>query len=302
MTTVHVVSGLPASGKSTLARSLYPALRFNMDDMRAQLGMTHERWNKDTERIVFSSMLAAAKAAVAAGSDIVFDNTHLTPSWPRSYRKAFEPYDVTFVVHDLTDVSLDECILRDSLRGDASVGEDVILRLADNFQKARKNGWRLTDEWMNGETYTKPEPYVQDHTLPTVILCDIDGTIALHEGNRSPYDYSKVSGDAVNENVAWLVEILGAEHDIVFLSGRDASCHADTIHWLIDVMGYAFPPELYMRADDDKRPDNVVKAELFDRYIRGRYNVRFVLDDRDRVVKMWRELGLTCLQVAPGDF
>ena len=27
-----------------------------------------------------------------------------------------------------------------------------------------------------------------------------------------------------------------------------------------------------------------------------------VLDDRNQVVKMWRENGLTCLQVAEGDF
>lgn len=27
-----------------------------------------------------------------------------------------------------------------------------------------------------------------------------------------------------------------------------------------------------------------------------------VLDDRNKVVKMWRELGLTCLQMAEGDF
>ena len=34
----------------------------------------------------------------------------------------------------------------------------------------------------------------------------------------------------------------------------------------------------------------------------GNYNVKFVLDDRNRVVEMWRSLGLTCLQVADGDF
>lgn len=46
-----------------------------------------------------------------------------------------------------------------------------------------------------------------------------------------------------------------------------------------------------------------VKKELFDRYVRDKYNIRFVLDDRDRVVKMWRnEIGLKVLQVAEGAF
>jgi hypothetical protein len=46
----------------------------------------------------------------------------------------------------------------------------------------------------------------------------------------------------------------------------------------------------------------VVKREIFDRSIRHVWQVRGVLDDRDQVVRMWRDLGLTCAQVAPGDF
>jgi hypothetical protein len=30
--------------------------------------------------------------------------------------------------------------------------------------------------------------------------------------------------------------------------------------------------------------------------------VFLVVDDRDKVVKMWRDLGLNTFQVAPGDF
>ncbi len=60
---------------------------------------------------------------------------------------------------------------------------------------------------------------------------------------------------------------------------------------------------LNMREAGDMRKDSIVKKELFDQHIRGKYNVRMVIDDRDQVVDMWRnELGLTCLQVAEGDF
>jgi hypothetical protein len=36
--------------------------------------------------------------------------------------------------------------------------------------------------------------------------------------------------------------------------------------------------------------------------VRDNFDVQFVLDDRDQVVEMWRAMGLTCLQVAPGNF
>ena len=38
------------------------------------------------------------------------------------------------------------------------------------------------------------------------------------------------------------------------------------------------------------------------RFDSSQYDVEFVLDDRDRVVKMWRDRGLKVLQVAEGDF
>lgn len=60
--------------------------------------------------------------------------------------------------------------------------------------------------------------------------------------------------------------------------------------------------ELLMRNKDDNRKDSIIKKELFDKHIRGRYDVMFVLDDRNQVVEMWRSLGLKCLQVENGDF
>lgn len=305
MTTVYLLQGLPASGKTTLARSLYPALRFNMDDMRAQLGLTHEQWNKETESVVFGAMLGAAKAAVVAGRDIVLDNTHCTPSWPRSYRKAFEPYDVTFKVHDLTDVSVDECIARDALRGDASVGEDVIRKLAGNLEKSRKNGWRLTDAWMNGAP-KMPEvvPYAMVGNRPLAYICDIDGTVAINDGHRGHYEYEKVGEDAPSWSVVTTVQWLSEEYEIIFVSGRDDGCWGDTVEWLHDVAGFdlATAQRLFMRKTGDQRPDNIVKYELFNEHIRDNYDVMGVFDDRDRVVAMWRSLGLQTYQVAPGDF
>ena len=57
-----------------------------------------------------------------------------------------------------------------------------------------------------------------------------------------------------------------------------------------------------MRATGDFRPDSVVKEEIYNNHIKDNYYVAGVFDDRDSVVKLWRDLGLTCFQVYYGDF
>jgi hypothetical protein len=57
-----------------------------------------------------------------------------------------------------------------------------------------------------------------------------------------------------------------------------------------------------MRKYGDFRQDSIVKQEIYEQLIAPDYDILCVLDDRQQVVDMWREIGLTCLQVAPGDF
>jgi predicted kinase len=302
MSIVHLTTGLPASGKSTFAKAL-GILRFNLDDLRAMAGIAPDTWDNDKEAVVVESMVASVKAAIIAGYDVVIDNTHLVPRLPKLYRKEFANLGVTFKIHDFTDVSVDECIRRDAERK-PSVGEAVIRAMATRHAGARKNGWRLTDEWMNEGMGTKPEPYVPDPNLPQAILVDLDGTVALKSDERGYYDYSKVLLDAPNVNVVDTVLRLTQYHPAgdtpIFVSGRDDSCYEDSIRWL--KMQKFSDPILFMRATGDKRPDSIVKQELFDTHIRHRYNVIAVFDDRNSVVKMWRDMGLTCFQVAEGDF
>lgn len=57
-----------------------------------------------------------------------------------------------------------------------------------------------------------------------------------------------------------------------------------------------------MRAQYDRRRDDVIKRAIFETHIKGVYDVSLALDDRDRVVALWRSLGITCLQVDVGNF
>ena len=145
-----------------------------------------------------------------------------------------------------------------------------------------------------------------ERTDRKAIIVDIDGTVATHydaDGNqtREHHAYSQVKTDLP---VPEIIKLVGLYEDlgyhIIFVSGRMDHCRQDTIQWLVD-HNIEFD-ELFMRRFKDFRPDDIVKAEIYEAYIEEQYDVEIVLDDRDRVVKMWREKGLKVLQVAEGDF
>ena len=136
------------------------------------------------------------------------------------------------------------------------------------------------------------------------VICDIDGTVAIHEGRRDHYSWGLVHNDLYNEPVCELVEFIMASGVlVVFASGREAVCRHTTLAWLNERWPGVEHEHLFMRDIGDYRADTIVKREMYRRDIVPTYGEPiFVIDDRDSVVEMWRDLGLTCLQVARGDF
>jgi len=273
--------------------------RVNLDDLRAMLDVpAPERGRSHAhEQTVLAIQDAAVRAAVDGGFDVVVDNTHMTPHIPKRLKAAVAGQAV-FVVHDFTDVPVEECVRRDAER-ERAVGEEIIRLLAHKHGVARRGGWRLTAEWLNDEPSV--EPYVADPALPSAVMCDIDGTLALR-GARGPFDFTRCGEDLLNVSVRGaLRSFRGADGDvIVLLSGRGEEHRERTEAWL---RAHEVPyDELWMRAAGDGRRDDVVKAELFDRHVRHRFAVRVSLDDRDRVVAVWRRMGLPTWQVNYGAF
>ena len=147
-----------------------------------------------------------------------------------------------------------------------------------------------------------------------IIICDIDGTIAncehrKHYVTERPKNheafYAGVKDDTPIWSVIGLVQTLlayeGRQIELVFVTGRPERCRTDTVEWLKDVHLYPNDYTLLMRKDKDYRQDYIVKQEILDTHI-DKSRVWLVLDDRKQVVDMWRRNGLTCLQVADGDF
>lgn len=133
---------------------------------------------------------------------------------------------------------------------------------------------------------------------PNAILVDLDGTLAIHNG-RSPYDFGRCNTDLVNEPIKHIVNMYANTHIILIVSGRDDWSKPMSAQWLRD-NSVRFD-EIIMRVSGDKRSDDIVKEEIYNNQIRDKYNVRFVLDDRLRVVRKWFQLGLCVLRAGDPD-
>jgi uncharacterized HAD superfamily protein len=137
--------------------------------------------------------------------------------------------------------------------------------------------------------------------MQKAIICDIDGTLA-DLGKRSPFDYENVDRDEVKHAVAEAVRVFhNAGYKIILFSGREDVAMKKTKAWLaVNEIPY---DALYMRKANDYRKDAIIKLELYEAYVKDKYDILMVLDDRDQVVRMWREeLGLPCFQVDYGNF
>lgn len=293
MKTILILRGLPASGKSTYAKNIlaenpHAWKRLNKDELRAMLdNSAHSFPNEKFVANVRDMMLVEA---LKAGKHVVIDDTNLSEKSIARIRQVVDNYcnetgEKVQIQFKEMETTLEECLERDKTR-EKKVGDNVIMKMYKQHI--------LQDE--RGPHYQE-----QDDTLPPVIICDIDGTLAIIK-DRSPFDASKCEQDLINLPIAEIVKTyhqLGVK--IVLMSGRDENFRSPTTNWL----AYNRIPydELFMRRAGDQRKDSIVKKELFEAEIRGKYFVKFVLDDRNQVVDLWRlDLGLPCLQVNYGDF
>lgn len=298
MSTLTITRGLPASGKTTWAKAWVAAdpssrARINRDDFRAMLyGTPDYSWPQ--ELAVTEASRNAVRALLAAGRDVVADDMNLRPKYVREWARFAAANGVELDVVEFP-VSLEESIERDAAR-ERPVGADVIRRMAQKY--LQKGHLQPIPDQVFDEPHA--EAYTPQPGTPAAVMVDIDGTLALHNG-RSPYDLARCGDDLPNRAVIDAVRAAAAdEMHIIYCSGREDSARDTTAEWLTRHVG--IPGPLYMRDAADKRKDSIVKRELFDQHIRDRFDVRYVLDDRQQVVDMWRSIGLTVFQVAEGDF
>jgi hypothetical protein len=145
--------------------------------------------------------------------------------------------------------------------------------------------------------------------MQDIILFDLDGTLALIE-HRQHYVRGKKKrwrdffaaciDDTPNAPLITLLHVLYRQFQIYIVSGRSDEVRAQTEDWLLR---HQVPyHRLIMRKEGDYTPDNVLKRSWVEDGTLPKNRILCVFDDRDKVVKMWREMGLPCYQVAEGNF
>jgi predicted kinase len=299
--------GVPASGKSTWAKAWVAEdpltrVRVNRDNLRWTLGVkggVGDQWQEEEVTHWQNQMVTRY---LSQGKDVVVDNTNLRARHVKELIRLGQKWGAEIEFKDFP-VSIWEAQRWDELRakkGERSVGPEVIAMFFQKF--IGKDGISLPPIPEIANDYGPVfRPYVEQEGLPHAIIVDIDGTLA-HMNGRDPYDGTLVHTDTFDSTIGMIATLWAEELDtaVIVLSGRDEKYREVTVNWLGD-NNFDFDV-LYMRPEGDTRNDAVVKDELFEKHIAGKYNVDFVLDDRNRVVEMWRAKGLRVLQVAEGDF
>lgn len=283
--------GLPASGKSTWAiqkcNTNPKYKRINKDDIRETFG--EKPWSREFEKEVLKFQRKIGNEYLDMNYSLIVDDTNFSDKhW--DYWKNIADTRKIKIDKKTFDTPLEECIERDKNR-EKAVGEQVI-RMMYNRNLKPKNYIKNDNRFILN----------QNESLPRAIICDLDGTLSLMN-NRSPFDNKKVINDKLNYPVKQILDrYYKAGVKIIFLSGRSEDARENTEKWIKKNIDYCQVIDLHMRKSNDFRSDSIVKQELFDNHIKDHYYIEFVLDDRDSVVKTWRDLGLLCLQVYYGNF
>lgn len=279
--------GLPGSGKTTWAKAFiknYPNFKIVCrDDIRSMVDS--ELWSFKNEDLISKIQELTIVNVLRNGFSVIVADTNLS----EKTRNRIKNFVINECKHDLSDiefqeesfleVSIDECIRRD-LKRTNSVGSRVIRDMALKYK------------------LTNHKPVVFDYDLPRAYLVDIDGTLALMNG-RSPFEWDRVGEDLPNTCVIETIKSLAMSNKIFVMSGRDSVCRDETVEWLNK---YQVPFDgLFMRPEGDSRGDDIIKKELYEKHILGQYSVVGVFDDRPRVIRVWKELGLTVFDVAQSE-
>ena len=199
------------------------------------------------------------------------------------------------IEHKWFTTPVDICIDRDKNR-EVSVGEKVIRQ---QWRKYRNEIIQHSiKEMLNKQVKNNP-------MLPHCILVDMDATLCFNTNGRPFYGPGADVGmkdDIPNASVIALVKAYCNTRNcyLIILTGRDESCRNATMDWLTKYGIH--PTKLLMRPEGSRLKGDEQKKLIYETKIKDKYNVDFVIDDSDKVVKMYRDLGLTVLQPNEGKF
>lgn len=292
-----ILQGPPASGKSTWVKEFTANLSksyivVSRDAIRHSFGEYNMKHEQEVTKIEYNSTLVAMQSDTEI---IINDATNLNPKHLKQWESIAKQYGYD-IEYKKFYVPFEEAVKRDNnVDREHHVGKGVIKKFYRAYYPEQ-----FEEETKKTVDYKRIDI---DYNLPKAIMCDIDGTTAWMQ-YRSPYNYKEVSNDKADFRMFQLLKILkNAGVVIIFVSGREGSdqCRRDTYNWIQrNLESDCF--NLLMRKEHDYRPDEIVKKEIYEEQIKGQFDIVAVFDDRNKVVNMWREIGMLCCQVNDGDF
>lgn len=303
MSKLLILVGAPGSGKSTFARYFLRTednwIRVNRDDFRLmQFGdsLMIPFYEERISKMVEASVLTLLKS----DTNVIIDATNTSLRTIQDMIHTYTEYaDISFKVFDLP---VDELVKRCDKRYEETgkfISKSVVERNVANLKHTLE---KFDFAPIPRKVQVATSSYAtQDKNLPKAVICDLDGTLSLLNG-RDPYNAATCDNDLLNEPVAAALKMAKQQgYQVILLSGREDKFREPTVRFLDKhQIGYDL---LLMRTSNDFRKDNIIKRELFEGEIQGKYFVEFLLDDRNQVVDMWRkDLHLPCFQVNYGDF
>ena len=291
---------IPAAGKTTwrnrFLRDNNNYVAVSRDDFRFMF-RNEPILDPKGEKFITEMVEQAITRAIKNKYNVIVDQTNVNLKYLRLLTEFCEKLaDVEFKIFDMP---LNVCMERDSKR-ERSVGEVVMKRMYKNYLDLFQSNFDFSVR--KKKTYiAKGIEYKFVAGKENAVIFDIDGTLAHTQGKRGIFDWDKVDVDAVDEKVrATLMAYRVAGYKIILITGRDGASKELTALWM-EVNEIPFDL-LITKPEDDFRKDYIVKTEIYNTQIKGKYNVLAAYDDRDQAVAMWRGLGVKCYQVAEGAF
>lgn len=275
-----ICRGNIASGKSTFAQNYiqeHPGtVEVNRDTLRLLYSGKGEPFIRTERNRLISEALQSKQ-------DIISSDTNLIESTFSGLMELGKKYNAEIVIKTFFDISLEECIKRDAARAN-SVGEKAIR----NFAK-----------YVNILKLSPPPSIPNNPALPNAFITDVDGTTCLYYG-KNPYsrDFENDIPNLPVLKVLQSLKIADPDLKIIVVSGRNGKYKKVTEDWFDK---YKVPYDLFfIRDEKDMRKDVIIKQEIFENYIKGKFNILGVFDDRLQVIKFWESLGLFVFSVNQG--
>lgn len=292
---IIVLQGCPCSGKTTWAQKYLeettrPTRYVNRDQIRCELNGGKYTLKKEDEVNAIESCRVIE--GLDKGSDVIVDATNLNPKTIKKWQRLADLKGAEIDFKEFY-VPIEEAIKRSKARK-AEGGLYISKAVMTNFYK-KYYPERLKEELTDKRKILKP-----DFTLHPAVICDLDGTLALHQG-RDPFDWASIPEDAIDPRLEQILKDYCYQGvAIIFVTGRPERARAATEKWLFDHELYSY--KLYMRADNDFSHGDDYKRKVYNEHIKGDYNVYCVFEDSNKCVKMWRAEGLLTCQVENSDY